>query len=740
MVESADRPNEAPSERKKNIQSRLTYLGRRFPPLRWLGLLFYPIWWLLSKIGDVFFASGRKRKLNKRRRRSKIAVRRARIRTWLARRSPPPNAHVAFAIPKNEPEPEEPVSGRFSRLVTLTALSSVAVLALAVVYLLQAPPETADPAQTPAGDQDAAAAVIDSTETAVPTLQPTATQIPTAVPTPTEIVIELRQNIGIDPLAGGGSIVYALHQNGNTDLYALNIGESEQIRLTNDSAVDEAPAWSPDGRRIAFTSSRSGNDDIYILELQSGEVSQITTQAGYDGQPSWSPDGEWLVYESYQDSNLDIYIVRVDLSQDPIRLTENPGPDMAPHWSPSTREIVWSGMRDNQFDIWLMSLDSVGDSRAVNLTQSAGIDEANPSFNLESTRLTWSGRAKGDSSNQIMMGEFGEDRGQISAVLVGEGVDPAWSPAGDTLVWGSKLQGQGVLQVGAVNSFGVVPQSFLQDGEVSGSDWAGVSLAAQSAGWLRDVNQAGSVALFTETIEEVEPEAEEVTDTESAVGDSEDGEAAADQIETPNPAPVTLRRVLANDDLGVLSDSVDQSFLALRSRVEFETGVDLLGDIERMFVPINAATQPGEGYETWHRAGRAFDINNELALGFSPILEIVRRDDQDQTSWEVFVLADKQDGTQGRPLTEFPWDFRSRFGENPVDYDEGGRLKDEIPSGYYVSLTELARDYGWEPVPSDRNWRTFYPGVRFWQFEKRDGLSWEEAMLEIYNADQLESR
>ena len=60
-----------------------------------------------------------------------------------------------------------------------------------------------------------------------------------------------------------------------------------------------------------------------------------------------------------------------------------------------------------------------------------------------------------------------------------------------------------------------------------------------------------------------------------------------------------------------------------------------------------------------------------------------------------------------------------------------------MPTGYYVSLTELAQDYGWEPVPADRNWRTFYPGVRFWQFEKRDGLTWEQAMLEIYEAEEL---
>ncbi|MFT5193408.1 MAG: hypothetical protein ACI85U_000413 [Candidatus Promineifilaceae bacterium] len=153
---------------------------------------------------------------------------------------------------------------------------------------------------------------------------------------------------------------------------------------------------------------------------------------------------------------------------------------------------------------------------------------------------------------------------------------------------------------------------------------------------------------------------------------------------------------------------------------------------------MNAASQPGESDEIWHKAGRAFDLNSELALSFSPVLEVVRRDDSDQTYWEVFIRASSQDGSQGRPMTDIPWDFRARFGDNPVDYDQGGRLKEAVPTGYYVSLTELSKDYGWEPVAADRNWRTFYPGVRFWQFEKRDELTWIQAMLEIYSTEDLE--
>ncbi|MEM9773886.1 MAG: hypothetical protein AAF902_04855, partial [Chloroflexota bacterium] len=564
-----------------------------------------------------------------------------------------------------------------------------------------------------------------------PAPSPTVPPTPTATPTP--VIIELSPWPTPDPLAGGGSLVFELHKGGNSDLYALAIGRQNPIRLTNDPAADLDPVWSPSGREIAFTSRRFGNFDIFILDMQSGEVAQITSQQGYDGKPAWSPDGQWLVYESYQGENLDIYIVRKDLSQGPIRLTENIEPDIAPVWSPDGRSIAYSSMRQGNMDIWAMSLDAVGDSQAINLTQSADFDESNPAFAPDGQLLAWGGQSKIDSTQQVFLGQISDNSLQ-DIRPIGTGEHPTWSPASDTLAWEQDNAFEHLLLVGSINQFGVVPQSFVVDGEPRGPHWSGVPLTDEPAGWLVEMANSPVLALYEETVTVNNPAAEENEDAET-----EEGVAADVSGELPTAPPRQLRRVLNDGELPLLSDGVDQSFLALRGRIEAETGIDLLADTERMFVPLNAASQPGESDEIWHKAGRAFDINSELALSFSPIIEVVRRDSSDQTYWEVFVKTAAQDGSQGQPMTEIPWDFRARFGDNPVDYDQGGRLKDGIPAGYYVSLTELAQDYGWEPVPADRNWRTFYPGVRFWQFEKRDGLTWEQAMLELYGPEQLEN-
>ena len=402
------------------------------------------------------------------------------------------------------------------------------------------------------------------------------------------------------------------------------------------------------------------------------------------------------------------------------------------------RHIAWSSMREGDSDIWLMSLDSVGDSQAVNLTQTDTIDESNPSFGPFGNRIAWESQSKADSRGQVIIANLSADnRGIDTPVPVGAGFYPDWSPAGDALVWSQDGVDTGVLLIGTVNGFGIVPQSLLLDGIPRNPDWSGVSLAAEPAGWLTEIAAAPELVLYTESIEgQVAEEAEPEETTEEVQGIAADVAAAPETV----APPASLRRVLPSDvnDLPFLSDKVDQSYLALRGRIQAETGIDLLAEVERMFVPLNAASRPGESDEIWHKAGRAFDLNGELALGFTPLIEVVRRDSNDQTYWEVFIRTQNQDGSQGRPMTDIPWDFRARFGDNPADYDEGGRLKDDVPSGYYVSLTELAKDYGWEPVPADRNWRTFYPGVRFWQFEKRDELTWEQAMLEIYAAEALE--
>ncbi len=95
----------------------------------------------------------------------------------------------------------------------------------------------------------------------------------------------------------------------------------------------------------------------------------------------------------------------------------------------------------------------------------------------------------------------------------------------------------------------------------------------------------------------------------------------------------------------------------------------------------------------------------------------------------------------GEPVKEAPWDlsYRARW---IVGRGEGG-IKKPVPYGFYLDLTELAREYGWERISSnedeDFDWRTNRIAAEYWHLQQTDGLNWYQAMREIYSESELAS-
>ncbi len=106
---------------------------------------------------------------------------------------------------------------------------------------------------------------------------------------------------------------------------------------TFEAGVPREPAWSPDGRQLAFTSDKAGNADIWVQTLDSPEPRAVTTHPDKDGEPSWSPDGQRIAFRSERDGG-GIYVVSAN-GGEPRRVLAF---GHRPRWSPDGRLILVS--------------------------------------------------------------------------------------------------------------------------------------------------------------------------------------------------------------------------------------------------------------------------------------------------------------------------------------------------------------------------------------------------------------
>jgi TolB protein len=186
--------------------------------------------------------------------------------------------------------------------------------------------------------------------------------------------------------------------------------------------------------------------------------------------------------------------------------------------------------------------------------------------------------------------------------------------------------------------------------------------------------------------------------------------------------------------VAMLQDRVDESFYTLKEGAAKRAGWDFLTSLEQAYIPLTAPLNPGL-MEDWLYTGRAFRFNTApLNAGW---LLVVRQDFGAQTYWRIYIRARFQDGTQGQPLKELPWNLSARLSGDPVAYERGGQLEPAVPPGYWVNFTDLAAAYGWERLPALSTWRASYPAARFNEFASMGTLDWESAMLELYPPETM---
>jgi TolB protein len=545
--------------------------------------------------------------------------------------------------------------------------------------------------------EPAVAAVLTQSVTPTGTSTPdlNSTVVPTRTPTQAQLA-------NPSPAKMTGSAFLSIYEAGHAHLFAFLLDQMSFLRLSMGDWEDITPAVSPDGITLAFASNRSGHWDLYLMSLLDGRINQLTDTPEYEANPSWSPDGQWIAYESYQpdndQGNLEILIRPVDGSQNPIRLTENPAADFSPTWSPKGRKIAFVSSRSGDLEIWQADLDKAED-RFQNLSQDSSSDEDHPIWSPDGNRIAWSSTSA-EGVNKLYIWDSAQPDDEAKELESGDW--PVWDPTGERLLTVYSSPNAHYITGYRVRDRTPLFPLIAVEGEIEGLSWGNGCISPAFIDTFADTVQLTMPPLWLPR-------------------------SLVDESNALRPSIVILEGVQA--PLAMLQDQADEAFLALRQRVSEEIGWDFLGILEQAYVPLTSPLNPGY-LDDWLYTGRAIKFNTApLSAGW---LVTVKENYGADTYWRIYLRARFQDGTQGMPITEIPYDITARLSGDPRAYEEGGKRAKSIPSGYWVDFTRLASSYGWERLPSLSSWRISYSGVRYNEYVLRQGLDWLNAMTEIY--------
>jgi len=133
-------------------------------------------------------------------------------------------------------------------------------------------------------------------------------------------------------------------------------GEEAEVVVGDSRGVME-PAWSADGKHLAFVSFRTGVGQIFVQDVATGSTTNITQTDEYERTPSWSPDGKRIAFTSNRSGNQDVWIMDAN-GENAVNLTNHEGYDADATFSPDGKQIAFASMRDDQpFRLFVMNAD-----------------------------------------------------------------------------------------------------------------------------------------------------------------------------------------------------------------------------------------------------------------------------------------------------------------------------------------------------------------------------------------------
>ena len=219
----------------------------------------------------------------------------------------------------------------------------------------------------------------------------------------------------------GRKLAYVSFESGKAVVLVQDVITGERRVVASFKGSNSAPAWAPDGRRLAVTLSRDGLAQLYLLDLEGDSLRRLTTSSAIDTEAAFAPDGASLYFVSDRGGGPQVYRLAVNGGGAAERVTFNGVYNISPAISPDGRTLAYVN-RSNGFRVMVQPLDGSSPPLAVTDTN----DDESPSFSPNGRLLIYASRSGG---RDVLMTTTLD--GKIRSRLLSSGVDvrePAWGP------------------------------------------------------------------------------------------------------------------------------------------------------------------------------------------------------------------------------------------------------------------------------------------------------------------------